>query len=503
MKALLAKGWAAWQAEAYRKKIGQEKKEQVRTLSYLLSRAKDTAIGKALRLDEVSTYEEFRQAVPIYSYEILWEKYLQRSWAGEPHVTWPGRPVYFAKTSGTTAGAKYLPLTRESIPTHIRGARDTLLLYIARGGKTHFVSGKWLFLSGSPALESNPAGIRYGRLSGIVHHWVPSYLIRNRLPSWDINCIESWPEKVERIIEEAFSADLRLLSGIPPWIEQMLEAVEGRFHRKATHIWPHLQVYIHGGVDFRLYEKRIRELLPDVDFIETFPASEGFFAFQDTPNAEEGLRLLSDNGIFYEFIPLEKATEPTPPRLPLWEVETGKPYAMVITTTAGLWGYNLGDVVTFTSLRPYRLRVSGRVKNHLSAFGEHVIESEIEAALQAALQKTGAQVKEYTVGPYLGPDKPRHEWLLEIIQDPTDWTVFIETIDTTLRQLNPYYDDLRKGGILDTPRLYKIPPGSGYAYLLRQGKLGGQNKFPHLRSDRTLLDALLPNAQLIFFSSPA
>lgn len=499
VKEALAHLWAHAVAHAYARKVGQEVAHQRRILHQLLQKGKATAFGRDHRLFEVQTYEEFRAAVPVYSYELLWEKYLRRVWAGEADALWPGRPRYFAKTSGTTAGAKFLPLTQESIPTHIRGARDTLLLYLYRRKKAAFISGKWLFLSGSPALEKTPAGIWYGRLSGIVHHWVPAYLTRNRLPSYEINCIEEWPAKVEAVITEAAQTDLRLLSGIPPWIEQMLEEVEKRFARKATECWPYLQVYVHGGVDFRLYEPRLREKLPGVDFIETFPASEGFFAFQDTEDPAEGLRLLTDNGIFYEFIPLDEVDRPQPTRLPLWEVEVGRPYALLLTTNAGLWAYAIGDVVTFTSVRPYRLRVTGRVKSHLSAFGEHVIEWEVETALQAAVQATGARIHEYTVGPYFGPGMPCHEWLLEVIEPPADWGVFLKTLDETLRRHNPYYDDLRKGGILAEPRLYRLPVGTGYAYMQVQGKLGGQNKFPHLKSDRSLIDALLPEAEPLLF----
>lgn len=501
MKETLARLWASVRRYQYDRWIGQEAEQQQSVLQRLLRQGIRTAFGKDHHLAQVRTYEEFREAVPLYTYEHFWTKYLSRSWSGEPDVTWPGIPAYFAKTSGTTAGAKYLPLTSASIPTHIRGARDTLLLYLARSHNPRFVSGKWLFLSGSPALEKNPAGILYGRLSGIVHHWVPSYLTRNRLPSWSLNCMENWQDKVEAVIQEAMAQDLRLLSGIPPWIEQMLQRVCQVTKRNIKDIWPNLQVYIHGGVDFRLYERRLRELLAGVDFIETFPASEGFFAFQDTDDRQDGLRLLTNNGIFYEFIPLEDIDKPNPARLPLWEVEKEKSYAMVITTNAGLWGYDLGDVVRFTSLKPYRLQVVGRVKNHLSAFGEHVIEAEVEAALQAALAATGAVVQEYTVGPYLGPSKPCHEWLLEVVHPPVSWSLFVEVLDQTLRYLNPYYDDLRRGEILGKPQVYLLPVGAGYAWMESTGRLGGQNKFPHLRSDRLLLDALLPQALPLSISS--
>lgn len=501
MREVLAKLWAQRRARWYARQIGAEIQHQQTLLHRLIHVGRKTAFGKAHHLEEVRSYEDFRQAVPVYEYERLWSQYLERAWAGEPNVTWRGIPRYFAKTSGTTSGAKFLPLTPDSIPTHIRGARDTLLLYIARRGNADFVSGRWLFLSGSPALEKNPAGILYGRLSGIVHHWVPAYLTRNRLPSYPVNCIEDWQTKVEEVITEAAQTDLRLLSGIPPWIEQMLLRVEARYGQKATAVWQHLQVYIHGGVDFRLYEERLQKLLPNVDFIETFPASEGFFAFQDTADRTAGLRLLTDNGVFYEFIPLERVNDPNPPRLPLWEVQRERSYALLLTTNAGLWAYAIGDVVRFTSLRPYRVQVVGRVKNHLTAFGEHVIEAEVETALHAALQATGARIHEYTVGPYLGPEQPRHEWLLEVEKEPDSWDRFRQVLDETLQQLNPYYADLRKGDILAAPRLYRLPIGAGYAYMETQGRLGGQNKFPHLRSDRSLIEALLPQTAPIEIST--
>jgi hypothetical protein len=310
-----------------------------------------------------------------------------------------------------------------------------------------------------------------------------------------VNTIEDWPQKVAAVIEEAAPLPLTLLSGIPPWIVQFLEAVETQTGQAATQLWPHLQVYVHGGVDFRLYEERLRRLLPGVDFVETFPASEGFFAFQDTLESQKGLRLLPDNGIFYEFIPLEKVQMANPPRYPLWEVELGRKYAMIITTNAGLWAYDLGDVVEFVSLRPYRLRVVGRVRNHLSAFGEHVIEAEVEAAIATAAKQTGAIVGEFTVGPYLEAPKPRHEWVVAFLQSPQDTDQFVEVLDETLQKLNPYYADLRRGAILDRPAVYTLSVEAFYGALAHLGKLGGQNKPPHLRSDRAFLQQLLPHTK--------
>lgn len=495
MKAWIAQWWSRKAVYALKAQVGKEPIYQKRLLKKLLKKGQSTRFGEAHRLAEVHDYEAFRQAVPIYTYEQLWEAYWVRAWEGLPNQTWPGRPRYFAKTSGTTAGAKLIPISADSVLTQVRGAQLTLAAYLYRTRRTDFIGGRWLFLSGSPALEKSPAGIPYGRLSGIVHHWVPSYLTANRLPSFAINTIQDWLTKVQAILDEAIPLPLTLLSGIPPWILQFLELLQEKTQRKVLEVWPRLQVYVHGGVDFRLYEERLRAYLPGVDFIETFPASEGFFAFQDTDTAEVGLRLLVENGVFYEFIPLEAVHKPNPPRYPLWEVQKGKRYAMIITTNAGLWAYNLGDVVEFTSVAPYRVRVVGRVKNHLSAFGEHVIEYEVETAIGAAALETGAQISEYTVGPSLSP--PRHEWVVAFQKMPSSIEAFQKALDQELARLNPYYADLRKGAILGPPALYSLAPDTFYQVLASLGKVGGQNKPPHLKSDRSLLELLLPHATLL------
>ncbi len=501
MRTLLAKWWSHLEVRKLNQIIGREAEIQRRLLAHLIARGAQTKFGRDHRLKPGLDYEAFRERVRRYSYETLWERYWQAAWHGEPDQTWPGKPAYFAKTSGTTAGAKFLPITPDSVPTHVRGARLTLAFYIVNTGKPHFVNGRWLFLSGSPALEKTEAGIPYGRLSGIVHHWVPAYLTRNRLPSYAINTIEDWPQKVQAILQEAMPLPLTLLSGIPPWIVQFLETLEAISGKRAREVWPGLQVYVHGGVDFRLYEERLRDFLPGVDFIETFPASEGFFAFQDTMDREEGLRLLVDNGIFYEFILLEEAHLEGARRYPLWEVEMGRKYAMLISTNAGLWAYDLGDVVEFVSVRPYRVRVVGRVKNHLSAFGEHVIEAEVEKAIAAAARASGAQVGEFTVGPRLDPP-PCHEWVVAFLTPPANTENFITILDETLQKLNPYYADLRRGSILNRPQVHTISLSQFYAVLSDMGKFGGQNKPPHLKSDRSLLDKLLPFARPLYVSAP-
>lgn len=462
-----------------------------KTFSSLLRTAASTAFGKEHGFEAISSYEDFTKLVPVRTYEefLPW---MEKVFQGEPNILWPGKPLYLAKTSGTTAGTKYIPLSKQAIRSQITTARKALEAYV-RHYDAKFLEGKMLFLSGSPALQKNPAGILTGRLSGISHHWVPSYLRKNRLPSLKVNVLENWEEKVEASVREAIPEDLRFISGIPPWIIDWAEKVFEITHQKPLQVWKNLQVYFHGGVDFRPYAPLIEEALGGkVTYWETYPASEGFFAFQDTPDPQAGLLLQLTNGIFYEFIPLQKYFDKNSPRLPLWEVKENTPYALIISTNAGLWAYSIGDVVSFTSLRPPRLKVVGRVKHNLNAFGEHVIEEEINAALLNACQKTRAQVTEYTVAPLIHPPNSRYEWFVEFVHPPEDPLIFIQVLDLALQKQNPYYADLRKAEMLKMPALYFLPVGSCYRYMESQGKLGGQNKFPHLRNDREIVKHLIP-----------
>ncbi|MGQ9863718.1 MAG: GH3 auxin-responsive promoter family protein [Bacteroidia bacterium] len=462
-----------------------------KTFFSLIRTAAATTFGKEHDFDSIHSYEDFRRQVPIRTYEefLPW---LEKVFQGEPDTLWPNKPLYLAKTSGTTAGAKYIPLSKQAIRSQISTARKALEAYIRHYG-AKFLAGKMLFLSGSPALEKNPAGILTGRLSGISHHWVPRYLRKNRLPSFYVNTLENWEEKVEASVREALATDLRFISGIPPWIIDWAEKVLEITHRKPLQVWKNLHVYFHGGVDFRPYATLIDEALGGkIIHWETYPASEGFFAFQDTPDPQAGLLLQLTNGIFYEFVPLQQYFEKNPPRLPLWEVKENTPYALILSTNTGLWAYSIGDVVTFTSLQPPRIRVVGRVKHTLNAFGEHVIEEEINAALLCACQKTHAQVAEYTVAPLVRPPHSRYEWFVEFVHPPQELTTFIQALDLTLQKQNPYYADLRKADMLKTPALHFLPIGSCYHYMQSQGKLGGQNKFPHLRNDREIVKHLIP-----------
>ena len=456
----------------------------------LIDKAKDTAFGKDHGFDQIKTYEDFKSKVPVRDYEGL-RPYVDRVVEGEEDILWPGKPLFFAKTSGTTSGAKYIPISKESMPTHIRNARNAILCYIAETGKSKFVDGKMIFLQGSPVL-SEKNGIKLGRLSGIVAHFVPKYLQKNRLPSWKTNCIEDWETKVEAIVDETINQDMSIISGIPSWVQMYFERIVARTGKPVGEVFKNLQLFIYGGVNYEPYRNKFENLLGRrVDAIELYPASEGFFAFQDSQKAN-GMLLQLNSGMFYEFIKVDEFFEEQPNRISLSDVELGVNYVMIISTTAGLWGYNIGDTVQFTSLSPYRVIVSGRIKHFISAFGEHVIGKEVEQALKKAVEGTTIRVNEFTVAPQITPEEglPYHEWFIEFENEPEDMALFIKEMDAELQRQNSYYFDLIDGKVLQQLRVSKVAKNGFQNYMKSIGKLGGQNKIPRLANDRKIADQL-------------
>lgn len=465
---------------------------QQETFRRLIRDAGHTAFGKDHGFDGIRTHEEFRQQVPVRDYEGL-RPYVDRVVRGEADVLWKGRPLYFAKTSGTTSGTKYIPISRESIPNHINSARNALLSYVHQTGKASFLDGGLIFLSGSPELTET-SGIKTGRLSGIVNHHVPGYLRSNQYPSYETNCIDDWEEKLERIIDETLKANMTLISGIPPWVQMYFDRIVERTGKPIVDVFPGFSMFVYGGVNFEPYRAKLFDTIGGpVDSIETYPASEGFLAYQDSQH-DEGLLLLLNSGIFFEFIPLDEYGTENPTRLTIEEVELGRQYAVVINSNAGLWGYSIGDTVRFVSKNPYRVRVTGRIKHFISAFGEHVIGEEIEKAMQKTMEKfPPVSVVEYTVAPRVTPDEglPHHEWLVEFAVPPADPEAFALELDNQLRELNTYYDDLISGSILRTLKLVQLPRNAFIDYMRSKGKLGGQNKVPRLANDRSIADELL------------
>ncbi|MEQ8703299.1 MAG: GH3 auxin-responsive promoter family protein [Phaeodactylibacter sp.] len=491
-KALLLKPFAnkiardidRWSADA----VGAQRK----VFQQLLAKGQHTRFGRDHKLISDMPYEAFREQVPVRDYEAL-KPYVERIKQGEKDVLWPGLPRYFAKTSGTTSGVKYIPLTKDSMPNHFGSARNALFNYYARTGNGRFLDGKMIFLSGSPELEE-VGGIATGRLSGIVNHEVPGWLRTNQLPSYQTNCIEEWEEKLERVIDETLNADMRLISGIPPWVQMYYERLLERTGKKTVKaVFPNYSMFVYGGVNFEPYRAALENLVGErLDSVETYPASEGFIAFQDT-QTEPGLLLNAYSGIFFEFIPLDEIHNDHPRRLWLNEVEIGVNYVLIINNNAGLWGYNIGDTVQFVSKDPYRLVVSGRVKHFISAFGEHVIGKEVEEAMNAAAARHSVRVVEYTVAPQVSPPEggtPYHEWFVEFQEPPQDLQQFAADLDREMVQQNIYYQDLIGGNILQPLKVQVMQRDAFRSYMKTQGKLGGQNKVPRLSNDRKVADLL-------------
>ena len=473
---------------------------QAEVLQALIKRASGTVFGRDHGFDALARMAgsaeqaaAFREAVPLREYEGL-KAYVEMAVAGEADVLWPGLPRYFCKTSGTTSGAKYIPLTAESLPNHIGSARRALLHHVANTGHAEFVGGKMIFLQGSPALSPTPGGVPLGRLSGIVAHHIPSYLQRNRLPSWETNCIEDWETKVDAIVRETAGEDLRLISGIPSWVQMYFERLlEHTGAANVREVFPKFSLFVFGGVAFAPYADRFKELIGgEVDSVETYPASEGFIAYQDGAPGE-GLLVNAHDGLYLEFIPADEYGRADARRLGLGEVELGVNYAVVVSSNAGLWAYDLGDTVRFVSLAPARLLVTGRIKHFTSAFGEHVIAEEVEFAMARALSAHGARAVEFHVAPQVSPESglPYHEWLVEFAEAPQDAAGFAATLDAALQERNPYYRDLISGAVLRSAVLTPLSSGAFHAAMARRGKLGGQNKVPRLANDRALAQQLL------------
>lgn len=476
--------------------MGTALKDQENIFKTLLRQAANTQFGKEHHFAEISTPEEFRQAVPVRDYEAF-KPYIEKIKEGKHNVLWRGRPIYFAKTSGTTSGVKYIPISKDSISNHILSARNALLCYMAESGNADFANGKMIFLSGSPELE-RVGGIPTGRLSGIVNHHIPGYLRTNQLPSYETNCIEDWETKLDKIVEETIRQDMSLISGIPPWMQMYFDRLYQVSGKKIKDIFPHFSVMVHGGVNFEPYKARLFDTIgKKVDTIETFPASEGFFAFQDSQQAE-GLLLNTNSGIFFEFIPAAEIFNENPKRFTLQDVQPGENYALIITNNAGLWSYNIGDTVKFVSTNPYRILVTGRIKHFISAFGEHVIGEEVEYSLMKAAAEENIRINEFTVAPMIqqGEGKSYHEWFVEFENEPSDLPAFCQKVDDNLRQKNIYYDDLIRGHILMPLKITPIRKNGFIDYMKSIGKLGGQNKVPRLSNDRKIADELIKWARL-------
>lgn len=491
IRSVLSKPFAAYIAHESKKWMKAAGKYQDGIMSDIVKRASATTFGRDHDFQGINSYENFKERVPIRDYEAL-TPYIKQILNGESDVLWPGKPAYFAKTSGTTSGTKYIPITSDSVPNHINSARNALLSYVHETGQSKFLDGKLIFLSGAPTLDQN-AGINTGRLSGIVNHHVPGYLRTNQMPTFETNCIEDWEQKVDQIVEETVNEDMTLISGIPPWVQMYFDRLKAKTGKPIKDIFPNFEMFVYGGVNFEPYRAKLFETIgKEIPSIETYPASEGFIAYQDS-QTEEGLLLLVNSGIFFEFIPADEYFNEKPTRLKIDQIKMGVNYALIINSNAGLWGYSIGDTVKFVSKNPYRLVVTGRIKHFISAFGEHVIGEEVEQAMQATcLQFPGTELVEFTVAPNVTPSEglPLHEWYVEFANPPKDRVAFEKELDLQLRKKNTYYDDLISGSILRPLEVVNLKKNAFINYMRSIGKLGGQNKVPRLSNDRKIADAM-------------
>jgi hypothetical protein len=486
IKSFLAKPFANYIYKGVRKGMLSAVQDQENILKELLKVGRDTDFGKDHQFNTIGSYEDFKNQVPIRDYE-QFRPYIDKIKEGKHNVLWKGKPIYLAKTSGTTSGVKYIPISKDSIDNHINTARNALLSYIAESGNSAFTDGKMIFLSGSPELE-RVGGIPTGRLSGIVNHHIPSYLRKNQLPSYETNCIDDWETKLDKIVEETVNENMTLISGIPPWVQMYFDRLRAKTGKPVKDIFPNLSVLVHGGVNFEPYRAKLMDSIgKPVATIESFPASEGFFAFQDSQSGE-GLLLNTNSGIFFEFVPAAEIHSANPKRIGLKDVELGVNYALIINNNAGLWGYNIGDTVKFISINPYRILVTGRIKHFISAFGEHVIGEEVEYSLMKAAEHSGVHVTEFTVAPMISQTdgKSYHEWFVEFANEPGNLAEFAQEVDANLRGKNIYYDDLITGNILMPLRIRPVKKNGFIDYMKSLGKLGGQNKVPRLSNDRNI-----------------
>ena len=490
IKSLLAKPFAIYIHKQIKKGMATAVADQDQLMTSLIKTAAKTQFGKDHSFSEIKTHEDFVKNIPIRDYEAF-KPYIEKIKEGKHNILWKGQPIYFAKTSGTTSGVKYIPITKDSIPNHINTARNALLYYMVESGNTKFADGKVIFLSGSPELE-RVGGIPTGRLSGIVNHHIPMYLRSNQLPKYETNCIDDWEEKLDKIVDETINENMTLISGIPPWVQMYFDKLEERSGKKIGDLFPNLKVLVQGGVNYEPYKAKLMESIGrPVDTLELYPASEGFFAFQDSLT-EKGMLLNTDSGIFFEFVLVEELQKKHPQRLTLKDVKVGENYALIITSNAGLWAYNIGDTVKFLSTDPYRIVVTGRIKHYISAFGEHVIVEEAEHAILKTTTEENIRINEFTVAPFVAADKGKsyHEWFIEFEEIPKDLKKFAQTLDDNLRTKNAYYDDLVKGNILDVLKITPVQKDGFKHYMKSVGKLGGQNKVPKLSNDRLIAEGI-------------
>src|SRR6201996_2051202 len=469
----------------------------------LITRAENTEWGKKYQYKNISNLAEFKQRVPIQTYDTL-KPYIERMLKGEQNVLWPSEIRWFAKSSGTTSDrSKFIPVSEESLEEcHFKGGKDMLTLYFNNRPNARIFTGKALTLGGSHQVSQLKADTFFGDFSAVIRKNLPIWAEFYRTPHLDIALLDNFEEKIEKMASATRDVNVTCISGVPTWnillFKRLLE-ITGK--KNLLEIWPNLELYFHGAVNFTPYREQFKKLIPnpDMHYLETYNASEGFFGIQDLEEHGDMLLML-DYGIFYEFLPLEHLHDEYPKTLTLDEVELDKNYALIISTNAGLWRYMIGDTIRFTSLSPYRIQITGRTKHFINAFGEELIIDNAERALEEACHQTGAVIREYTAAPvyFNGDESGAHEWLIEFEKKPAEFERFVDLLDETLRRINSDYDAKRfKDMALRRPIVRKAPPDTFYNWLKEKGKLGGQHKVPRLANNREYVDAILKVVELV------
>jgi len=467
---------------------------QNEVFSELVYRAKDTQWGSKYGYNKIKTYSDFQNQVPISTYEDL-SPYITRIRGGEQNVLWPAETRWFAKSSGTTnSKSKFIPVTDDSLnDCHYKGGKDMLALYLNKNPESEFLSGKTIAVAGSTS-ATNDSSEFVGDLSAILMSNLPLWAHFTKSPDLSITLMDDWSKKVDLIVENTLEEDIRAISGVPSWMLVILNKVIERTGKSTIQeVWPNFELVVHGGVNFAPYVNRFKSILdPSTNYQEVYNASEGFFAIQDS-SAHDDLLLMLDYGIFYEFIPMSEFGKDNPTVIGLKDVELAKNYAILISTNAGLWRYMIGDTVVFTSLTPFRIKISGRTKSFINAVGEELIVENAEKAIYQACLKTNAIIEEYTAAPLFlsNGESIAHEWLIEFTVEPNDISFFIEVLDNTLKSLNSDYEAKRfRNMVLEYPIIHSVPKDTFLKWLQSKGKLGGQNKIPRLANNRNFVDEL-------------
>lgn len=466
----------------------------------IIQKASQTEFGKKYNFESIKNITDFQKKVPIHSYEDLFP-FIQRMMRGESDILWPGIINNFSKSSGTTARSKFIPVSNDALENAFKSGRDEVGLYLKNNPNSHLLDGKSIMIGGSGEIINEDPSIFCGDISAVYMHNLPVLGAYLRIPSLETATLSDYEVKLEKMAEETMTEDVRSLAGVPTWTILLIKKVVEKCNAKnILEVWPNLEVFFHGAVAFEPYRKVFKELIPkdDMNFMEAYNSSEGWFAIQDDPNLKGEMLLMPDYGVFYEFIPIHEFGKENAKTYTMADVSVGEDYALIISTNAGLWRYVIGDTISFTSTFPHRIKITGRTKHFINAFGEEVVVHNTDTAIKEACEETNATIMDYTVCPvFMSEEKSGgHEWVVEFEKKPESIEKFVDILDSTLRRVNSDYDAKRHKDIaLKKLILHSVPPQTFYNWMKERGKLGGQNKVPRLSNSREYVEEILKNCK--------